>query len=113
MRTADSIDIGKTNLGSLIWWKIYACYTCHLISRLSLSLLVFRIHTNHPYDTLAMDDLALVAHLFYRRTYFHHETSGSLFIAISNTPPIEVVRRKLNQNSVARKNSNKMLAHLS
>src|SRR4030095_6735025 len=64
-RTANSIDIGKTNLSSLIGWKIYACYTCHLISRLSLSLLVFGIHANHPNHALAMDDLALVAHLFY------------------------------------------------
>src|SRR4030095_1904297 len=32
-RTTNSINVGETNLCSLVGWEIYACYTCHLISR--------------------------------------------------------------------------------
>ena len=74
---------------------------------------MFGIDADHAHHAFAMDDLALVAHLFNRRTDFHLETSNSLFIAVSNAPTIEVVGRKLYQNSVARQNANKMLAHLS
>jgi len=34
---------------------------------------MFRIDANHPHHTFAMDDLALVAHLFNRRTDLHLE----------------------------------------
>ena len=32
---------------------------------------MFGVSTNHPNHAFAMDDLALVAHLLYRRTDFH------------------------------------------
>jgi hypothetical protein len=32
-RTTDSVDIGESYFGSLVWWQIYASYTCHFISR--------------------------------------------------------------------------------
>jgi hypothetical protein len=70
-RTADAIDISQSDFGSLVRWKIYASYTCHLKFSLSLSLLMLRIDANHPDHALAMDDLAFVAHLFYRCPDFH------------------------------------------
>jgi hypothetical protein len=38
---------------------------------LPLPLFVFRIGANHPDDTSAMNNLAVVTHLFYRRPDFH------------------------------------------
>jgi hypothetical protein len=38
---------------------------------LALTLLVARILANHENLAVATNDLALVAHLLYRRTYFH------------------------------------------
>src|SRR5437763_12005491 len=35
----------------------------------------------------------------------------SLFIPISYAPAIQIIRRKLNQNSIARKNTNEVFAH--
>ena len=64
-RAADAVNISQTDLGSLVGRKIYTCYTCHRISLLSLSLFVFGICADHSYYALAMDDLALVAHLLY------------------------------------------------
>jgi hypothetical protein len=40
---------------------------------LSLALLVLRVFADHPYDAVALDDLALVAHFFDRWSYFHDE----------------------------------------
>jgi hypothetical protein len=73
---------------------------------------MFGVHTDHSYHAFAMDDLALVAHLLYRRTDFHCATSNPLFVPVSDSPTVKVVRRELHQNTIARKNANKMLAHL-
>jgi len=40
-------------------------------NRLSLPLLVFRIDANHSDHALAVNDLALITHLFYGSTDFH------------------------------------------
>src|SRR5580704_11586834 len=40
---------------------------------LALPLLVFRIHADHAHHAFAVDDLAFVAHLFYRRPDFHNQ----------------------------------------
>jgi hypothetical protein len=44
------------------------------LSPLTLALFVLGILANNPYLTEAFDDLALHAHLFYRRTDFHNKT---------------------------------------
>jgi hypothetical protein len=41
------------------------------IKKLSLPLLVFRVGADDPNHAAAMDDLAFVANLFYRCSYFH------------------------------------------
>src|SRR5690349_1949436 len=40
-RTADTVNIGETNLGSLVWWQIYSSYTCHVTSRYPCLCLCF------------------------------------------------------------------------
>jgi hypothetical protein len=79
-RTTDTVDIRESNFSSFIWWKVDASYTCHFLlialrfknglhgcipNLLSLPLFVFGVDANHPHHALAMDDFALVAHLFY------------------------------------------------
>jgi hypothetical protein len=98
-------------------------------SSLSLSLFMFRIRANHAHHTFAMDDLAVIAHLFYGSSYLHvlipqanaptgllaQRADGlvCLLISICNPAAIEIVRRKLNQNFVTGQNSDEMFAHLS
>jgi hypothetical protein len=40
---------------------------------LSLALFMLRVFADHPDNAVALDDLALVAHLLYRWSYFHDE----------------------------------------
>jgi hypothetical protein len=47
----------------------------------ALALFVFRNDADHPHYTLAVDDLALVANLFYGCSYFH-TVLGSQFSVI-------------------------------
>src|SRR5712691_9384803 len=89
-RAANTVDICKSDLSSLIRRKIDASYTCHCFlfsnrywipdlrlkaklsrkpaiaikNNLSLTLLMFGVDANHPHHSFAVDDLALVAHLF-------------------------------------------------
>src|SRR5262245_37507612 len=93
LRTADAIDIGKSDLDSLIWRKIYTCYTCHSEQpsrnnfelrnfelRIStLALFVFRIDTNHAHDTFTMHDFALVTDFSYGSSNFHNALFNSKF----------------------------------
>jgi hypothetical protein len=41
--------------------------------RLTLALFVFWVDANYPHDALAVDNLALVTHLFNRRTDLHFD----------------------------------------
>jgi hypothetical protein len=41
-------------------------------SKLSLPLFVLRVDANYPNHAAAMDHLAFVANLLYRRPYFHY-----------------------------------------
>jgi hypothetical protein len=70
---------------------------------LSLPLFMLRIDANHSHHALAVNDFALVTHLFYGSTDFH----------LSNSAPVQIVWGQLDQHSITRKNPNKMLAHLS
>src|SRR6266481_6566356 len=64
-RASDAVDISQPNLRPFVGWKIHPSYTCHLGISLSLSLFVFRINADHPNHTFAVDDLALITHLFH------------------------------------------------
>ena len=47
----------------------------HCAWALALSLLVLRVLTDDPDLTLSLDDFALIADRFYRRSYFHLSSS--------------------------------------
>jgi hypothetical protein len=92
-RTTDTVNVSQPNLGSFIRWKIDACYTCHLMNtlqlslnqsqiekRLALPLLMFGVDANHPHHTFAVNDFALVAHFFYRSPDFHVINPQSSFL---------------------------------
>src|SRR5712671_2290364 len=89
----------------------------------ALALFVFRVDADHPHHTLAVDDLALVTNFLYRCSYFHKPAfscplsfftafSKNLFVAIHNPAAIQIVRRKLDRDLIARKDTNEILAHL-
>jgi hypothetical protein len=69
--TADAVDIGKPDLGPLRWRQIHTGNTCHRSSPLSLPLFVLGVDADDPHHAFAMDHLAFVANLLYRRSYFH------------------------------------------
>ena len=81
---------------------------------------MFWVRADHPHHSFAVDDLALVAHLLYRSTYFHKTVLTSavamaapLLVSVSYSSSIEIVGRQLNQHSITRKNADKMFAHFS
>jgi hypothetical protein len=86
---------------------------------LSLPLFVFGVDANHSHHSLAVNDLALVAHFFYRSSDFHlinpqvFSLLRTLFVTISDPSAIKVVWRQFHQHSITWKNPNKMLTHLS
>src|SRR3954465_14724618 len=47
---------------------------------LSLPLFVFRVLADHPHHAFAVDDLALIANLLYRRSDFHKTVSRFVFL---------------------------------
>src|SRR6266404_834464 len=81
----DAVDGSQANPQPLLNRKVNACYTCHATclliflsklasrnSRLSLALLMLGIGANHAHHTPPMNNLALVANLFYRCPNFHN-----------------------------------------
>ena len=70
--TADAVNIRQPDLGSLLGRQIHTGYTCHMF--LSLPLFVFRVDADDPHHAFAVDHLALVANLLYRRSHFHNST---------------------------------------
>src|SRR5215210_1000869 len=81
-----------------------------------LALLVLGVGADHAHHALAVDDLAVVAHLLDRSPNLHLTSplparAGSL-VAVRDAPAVQVVRRKLDQHPVARQNSYEVLAHL-
>src|SRR5205823_14480401 len=72
--------------------------------------------------TFTMDDLAFIANLFYRCSYFHRPAFSSrasanvwragLFITVDNSSAIQIVGRKLHSDFIARQNAYEVLAHL-
>src|SRR5438445_12364125 len=58
-RMTNTVDVSQPNIHALLPRKVDACYTCH-VAPLSLTLLLLGVGADHPYYTLAVDDLALV-----------------------------------------------------
>jgi hypothetical protein len=71
-RTANAIKIGKSDLDTLLAREVYTVNTGQFgAPLLALALLVARVLADDVNLAMATDDLALVAHLLYRRTYLH------------------------------------------
>ena len=71
---ADAVKVGKSDLDTLVTRKVDAIDTGQRespLSYLALTLLVARVLADYVYLAVATNDLALVAHLLYRRTYLH------------------------------------------
>ena len=52
------------------------------------------VDADHAHDTFAVDDLALITHLLYRRTHFHYtflKSSNALLVTVSYSSPIKIV----------------------
>jgi hypothetical protein len=60
---------------------------------------MLRIHADHPHHTLAVDDLAFVAHLFNGCPYFHKSAFREQF---DDPAPRPVMRRKFHSHSISR-----------
>src|SRR3989337_2605638 len=82
---------------------------------LSLLLFVLRVLANHEHPPPALDDLALLTHPSYRRTYFHDAwlLSISLTVTVGDAAPGGVVWRQFNLHTVPRQDPDEVDAHLS
>jgi hypothetical protein len=56
------------------FWLLALSFSLKAKSGLPLALFVFRDDADHPHDTFAVDDLALVANLLYGCSYFHNSS---------------------------------------
>ena len=73
---ADAVDVGQTDLNTLLARKVDTINTGQRWSPLlALTLLVARILADNENLAVASDDLALIAHLLDRRTYLHRSSS--------------------------------------
>ena len=72
---------------------------------------MLRIRANYAHDSLAVNHLALVANFSDGSPNLHLKHRS--LVTICDTPAVEIVGRQLNQNPIARKNSDEVLAHLS
>src|SRR5206468_12771534 len=82
---ADPIDVGESDLNPLGSREVDACNTCHKSS--ALPLLVLRIRADHAHDTTPAHDLALVANLFHRCSYFHTSDPDPKALYLLHDPP--------------------------
>src|SRR6185503_4538988 len=98
---ANAINVCQTNFSSLISWQVDACDACHsssVAALLTLSLFMLWIRANNSDDTLAVDDLAVVAHFLDRCPDFHRCSSlpccgcsaGKLSRAINGNSSIRI-----------------------
>jgi hypothetical protein len=69
------MDVSESDLHVFVPRKVDPCDTCHtnllFSSRLSLSLLMPGVRTDHPDDTFPFHDLALITNPLYGSFYFH------------------------------------------
>ena len=75
--TADTIDVSKADLNSLVVGQVNTRNTCHIVlppnycSGLALTLFVLWIFTDNHDFTIALNHFAFVANFLYRRSDFH------------------------------------------
>src|SRR5688572_17905190 len=72
---------------------------------------MLRVIADNPHHTFSVDDLALIADLFYRGSYLHNLTSP-LLVAICDSAPFQIVGRELHKYLVAGQDADKILSHL-
>ena len=72
---------------------------------------MFRIHADHPNHTITVNDLALVTDFFDRSPDFHFAVI--LFVAVDDSAPAQIIRRKFDRDLVSRKDPNEILSHFS
>src|ERR1700693_413684 len=80
--------------------------------KLSLALLVLRVHANHAHDPAAVDDFTFVTNLFDRCPNFHFSLLAKpayLLIPINDAATRQVVGRKLDGHLVSGENANEIL----
>src|SRR6266851_4530930 len=70
-RSADSVNVSKADLCTLIRRKIDTGDTSHSFS-LFLPLFVFRVRADYAHHALAVNHLALITNLSYRRPHLHN-----------------------------------------
>jgi hypothetical protein len=62
---ANAVDVGQTDLRTLLFGQVDSRYTSHAYSPLALTLFVLGIGADHPHHTFPPDDLAVPADLLY------------------------------------------------
>jgi hypothetical protein len=67
---------------------------------------MFLIRTDHPHDSAAADDLALVANPFDRRAYLHDQSLQLLY----DSPARQIARRQFQADSIPDQHSYEVLA---
>jgi len=78
----------------------------------ALSLFMSNVDANHPHYSFAPDHLAFVAYLFDRCSDLHL-LAPSLFLAVDNSSPGQVVRRELYLYLISGKDLDIVHAHFS
>jgi hypothetical protein len=91
---------------------------CTTLGQLTLALLVLGVLADDANDTLAMNDLALVADRFYGCTDLHEKLqflvltyAACLLVAVHNATAVQVIRAQLNGDSVTGEDADEVLAH--
>src|SRR5829696_1512302 len=65
---ADAVNVAQRDINALLARNLNTNNACH---NLTLPLFVPRVRANHTNHALALDDLAILAKLFNRCSYFH------------------------------------------
>src|SRR6185436_15014864 len=92
------------------------CSSSSTLDRLTLTLLVARIGTDHSHHTLAADDLAIAAHLLDRCCDFHasllNPSDSSLLGPEHDACAAQVIRRQFDRDLVSRQDADVVHTHL-
>jgi hypothetical protein len=81
-----AVDVAERYVDTLVARDVNTKNACHKISNLTLPLLVARISANHAEHALALHDLAVFAHFFYRRPNFHSLLSFKITCPCDKSP---------------------------
>ena len=106
----DAVNVGQADFDPLFRGKSDTCNSCHFDLFLSLFLFVSRIRADDSNVPFPLDDLAVSADLFNRRSDFHD--IHPLLESIGYPSLGQVVRRKLDQDPVSREDADEVFPHL-